>query len=67
MLSKAQIIEGIQQINVSAARDWLENFDAPALRHYLDHLQRTLEPRGGHSIWVRSGNATAVTTREPRL
>jgi hypothetical protein len=65
MLSKHQIIEGIQQINRSAHRDWLEVFDIHALRRYLDHLQRTLEPRGGHSIWIRPGDTPAVVTKHP--
>ena len=64
MLSKDQIIDGIVQINRSACRDWLGAFDSRSLRHYLDHLQRTLEPRGAHSVWVRSGHSSAVVTRE---
>lgn len=65
MLSKEQIIQGIQQINHSARTEWLSLFDASALQRYLDHLQQTLEPRGGHSIWVRSNETTAVVTRVP--
>ena len=65
MLSKKQLIDGIQQINRSARRDWLEVFDIYALRRYLDHLQRTLEPRGGHSIWIRPGDTRAVVTKHP--
>ena len=65
MLNKNQIIEGIQQINRSARQEWLSLFDASALHRYLDHLQRTLEPRGGHSVWVRPNETTAVVTREP--
>lgn len=65
MLSKEQIIQAIQQINRSARQEWLSLFDVSALRRYLDHLQRTLEPRGGHSIWVRPNETSAVVTREP--
>jgi len=65
MLNKNQIIEGIQQINRSARQEWLSLFDVSALSRYLDHLQRTLEPRGGHSIWVRPNETNAVVTREP--
>jgi hypothetical protein len=65
MLSKDQIIAGIQQINRSAQQEWLSLFDVSALRRYLDHLQRTLEPRGGHSVWVRPNETAAVMTREP--
>jgi hypothetical protein len=65
MLSKDQIINGIQQINRSARRDWLIEFDADALRKYLDHLHQALEPRGGHSIWVRPNETSAIISREP--
>jgi hypothetical protein len=65
MLSKAQIIAAIQQINRSAREEWLALFDATALHRYLDHLQRTLEPRGGHSVWIRPNETTAIVTREP--
>lgn len=65
MLSKAQIIAGIQQINQSARQEWLAVFETPALHRYLDHLQHTLEPRGGHSVWVRPNETTAIVTREP--
>jgi hypothetical protein len=65
MLSKERIIQAIQQINRSARREWLSMFDALALRRYLDHLQRTLEPRGGHSVWVRPNETAAIVTREP--
>ena len=66
MLEKAKIIDAIREINVSAARDWLDKFDAPALHHYLDHLQRTIEPRGGHSIWVRRHETPAIVTHRPQ-
>jgi hypothetical protein len=65
MLSKDQIIAAIQQINRSARAEWLRLFDAQALQRYLDHLEQTLEPRGGHSIWVRPSETRAVVTREP--
>ena len=65
MLAKDQIIDGIQQINRSANRDWLIEFDERALRRYLDHLQRAVEPRGGHSVWVRPNETPAIITRRP--
>jgi len=64
-LNKQQVIDGIQQINQSARRDWLEVFDIFALRRYLDHLQRTLEPRGGGSHWIRPGDTPAIVTKHP--
>ncbi len=63
MISKAQIIDAIQQLNRSARRDWLDMFALPALRRYLDHLEVTLEPRG--SVWVRPDETPAVITRNP--
>lgn len=66
MLDKARVIELIQQVNRSARRDWLNMFDLPSLRLYLDHLQRALEPRGGHSTWLRPGDTAAVVTRRAR-
>ena len=65
MLSKSQIITNIQQLNRSAKHDWLDRFDAMALRRYLDHLQHAQEPRGGDSIWIRDGETHAVVTRAP--
>lgn len=65
MQSKNQIIESIQQMNRSATRDWLNMFEIGALRTYLDHLQVTLEPRGGSSVWTRPGDTPAVVTTEP--
>ncbi len=64
-MSKEQIIDGIQEINRSARPEWLSLFDTAALRRYLDHLQRTLEPRGGHSVWVRPNETPAIITRQP--
>ena len=65
MLSKAQIIDGIQHINGSARHEWLELFDTTALRRYLDHLYHALEPRGGDSFWIRDGETPAIVTRAP--
>ncbi len=65
MISKAKLIDSIQQINRSANRDWLDLFDVSDLRHYLDHLQQTLEPRGAGSVWLRPSESSAVVTRRP--
>lgn len=65
MLSKTQIIEGIQQINQSARQEWLDLFDLSALKRYLDHLTFGLEPRGRTSCWVRDGDTPAILTRQP--
>ncbi len=65
MLTKSQLIDSIQQINRSASRNWLTFFETDALRAYLDHLQHTLEPRGGDSFWIRPAGASAGYTRGP--
>lgn len=65
MLSKTQIIDMIQQFNQSAGREWLDLFDAPSLRRYLEHLQWSLQPRGRSSIWIRQGETPAAITRQP--
>ena len=65
MLTKSQLIDSIQQINRSASRDWLTLFAVDPLRAYLDHLQHTLEPRGGDSFWIRPTGDSAAFTRSP--
>ena len=65
MTSRSKVIDAIQQINRSAQRHWLESFDTPALKRYLDHLELTLEPRGRRSVWVRSPDSRAAFTRSP--
>ncbi|MCH2162337.1 MAG: hypothetical protein MK085_10755 [Phycisphaerales bacterium] len=63
MPSKDHLISAIREHNHGAHRDWLVQFDAPALRIYLDHLQYGSEPRGGNSVWVRPGDTRACVTR----
>ena len=53
MQSKAQVIDGILQINPSARQEWLDLFEVSALRRYLDHLQFALEPRGPDTTVAR--------------
>jgi hypothetical protein len=65
MLSKAQVIDGICEINQSARRDWLDLFDLATLKRYLQHLHWMLEPRGPESRWERPGETPAVITRTP--
>jgi hypothetical protein len=65
MTSRTKVIDAIQELNRSAQRQWLESFDTGALRHYLDHLEVTLEPRGRSSVWVRSGDTKPAVTRTP--
>ena len=60
-MSKQQLMNGITELNPSADPTWLEHFDEPALRLYLDHLQLTIEPRG--TSWERTSETTAVVCR----
>lgn len=63
MLEKSMLINQIQQINRSARSEWLDAFDSSDLRLYLDHLERSLEPRGAGSFWIRRSDTPAVVTR----
>jgi hypothetical protein len=65
MVTKPQIIDAILEINHSASRRWLDAFPRAELRRYLEHLQLTLEPRGPESVWIRSQQAPASSTRAP--
>ena len=65
-MSKAQMIDQIQQINRSAARDWLDLFTRSELGQYLAHLQLTLEPRGSDSRWIPMPDMAALAA-ERRL
>ena len=65
MLTKPQLISSIQAINNSARKEWLATFEVSALNQYLDHLQITLEPRGGASRWVRDVDSPVIVTRRP--
>lgn len=66
MLTKYQLINSIQEINVSARADWLEMFDISALHSYLNNLQRTLEPRGADSRWLRPEGTPPFVVRYAR-
>lgn len=65
MITKAMVIQHIQQINSSVSHEWLDRFDISALTRYLDHLQHAMEPRDRASVWVRNGETPAVVTGRP--
>ncbi|MHC4946645.1 MAG: hypothetical protein ACYTG1_00065 [Planctomycetota bacterium] len=65
-MSKSKLIQHIRQMNPTARRDWLDRFDEQSLRRYLDHLQKTVEPRGGGSVWRRPRHAAAAATTRRR-
>jgi len=62
---KDRVIDQIQAINRGSDRTWLACFELEDLQRYLDHLQRSLEPRGPQSVWVRPGDTSAVVQRIP--
>ena len=66
MLNKNQLIDSIRQINRTAKAEWLAMFDISSLRHYLDNLQRTIEPRGQDSRWIRLGETPPIIGRHVR-
>ena len=66
MLTKNQLIDSIQQINCSARADWLGTSDISALHMYLNNLQRTLEPRGADSRWMRIQGTSPFIMRQSR-
>ena len=55
-MSKHQIIDEIRLHNPSAKPDFLDSFDEPDLRCYLDRLTRLQGHRGPSSVWVREPN-----------
>ncbi len=67
MLTKNQLIDSIQEINSSARADWLAMFDISALHTYLNNLQRTLEPRGADSRWLRTQGTSPFIMRQARF
>ena len=65
MLTTAQIIDRILQLNPTCTEAWLAGFSRTDLEQYLAKLQYAAEPRGARSSWVRRGDAPAVVTRRP--
>lgn len=62
-MSKQQMIEQIQRTNRGAKSEFLETFDEPSLRLYLQRLTTVLGHRGRGSVWVREGDTPAVVSR----
>ncbi|MBX3355148.1 MAG: hypothetical protein KF724_05560 [Phycisphaeraceae bacterium] len=46
MLTKAQLIDSVIELNPGARREWLAQFAADALREYFERLQFAAGPRG---------------------
>jgi hypothetical protein len=56
--SKRQLIEEIRQFNTSVEPKFLEQFDAPALQQYLEHLKAAKNKETRIGGWVH---------RQPKL
>src|SRR6266550_1067242 len=52
-MSKRQLIEGIQELNPTAAAPFLAQFDEGALKQYLEHLKAAQLKRVHINGWVR--------------
>jgi len=63
-LTREQMVERILDLNKSATNDFLDRFEDPPLRNYLDHLIAASSPRGAQSRWIRRGDTPAIVSRE---
>ncbi len=62
-LTREQVVDRIISINPTATTTFLERFSEEKLGKYLDHLVVASGPRGGHSRWMRPGDAPAISVR----
>ena len=65
LITRAQLISQILELNPTATPGFLSHFDEDSLRDYAEHLavaQRPREERGG---WVRRTNVPAIVVRDP--
>jgi hypothetical protein len=65
-LRREQLLGHIRTINPSASIAWLDGFEDRQLQDYLEHLQKTLEPRGRTSTWLRRGDTPGIVWRASR-
>lgn len=65
-LTRQQLMDQIMTLNPSATVGYLATFSDQALDRYFEHLQRTTEPRGGTSRWVRPNDSRAIVSRSAR-
>ena len=52
-MSKRQLIDEIRELNTTVQPPFLAQFDEPALRQYLEHLQGAQQKRMRIETWVR--------------
>jgi hypothetical protein len=53
-MNKRQLIDGIRQLNQTAAPEFLAQFDEEALQQYLQHLNTAQDKRLKIAGWVKS-------------
>jgi len=53
MLTKAQLIDSVLELNPIACREWLAEFSTEDVHAYLERLRFAHAPRGGTSVWPR--------------
>lgn len=53
MLTKAQLIDSVIELNPAARREWLGQFAAEQVQIYLERLRYSHTPRGPRSYWLR--------------
>lgn len=58
--SREQVIDWILTLNPTAARGFLERFEARPLAMYLDHLMAAQSPRGRSARWIRPDETPAI-------
>lgn len=62
-MSKNEIIAAIRQVNRTAQEELLIRCDETALAQYLQRLKELNNRRGRTSVWVRTGETTAIVRR----
>jgi hypothetical protein len=53
-MSKRQLIDDIRRFNMSVSPHFLAQFDEPALKQYLEHLQSAASKQVKIAGWVRN-------------
>jgi hypothetical protein len=53
-MNKRQLIDDIRRFNLSVRPQFLAQFDEPALKQYLEHLEDAHRKRVRFASWVRT-------------
>jgi hypothetical protein len=60
---RLRLMDAIRDLNATAQREYLDQFNDAALKLYLDHLQTTSAPRGRRAIWTRPTETPGIVHR----